>query len=95
MQLPELIPVILRQTNPGTAMSVRLRSAKSSHTNYRLGGRVFATQEPAHDPSSLIPIALVLITAALVFWRTVVKLLAIGIILLVVLGLADLLHSLH
>ena len=56
---------------------------------------MFATQGPAQDPSSLIPIALVLITTALIFWRTVVKLLAIGIILLVVLGVADLLHGLH
>lgn len=56
---------------------------------------MFSTRGSAQDPSSLIPIALVLITAALIFWRTVVKLLAIGIILLVVLGVASLLHGLH
>lgn len=56
---------------------------------------MFATQGPTQDPNSLIPIALVIITAALVFWRTVIKLLAIGVILLVVLGVSELLHGPH
>jgi hypothetical protein len=56
---------------------------------------VFVTQGSTQDPSSLVPIALVVITAAFVFWRTVIKLLAIGIMLLVVLGVSDLLHGPH
>ena len=56
---------------------------------------MFATQGPTQDPSSLVPVALVVITAALVFWRTVIKLLAIGLILMVILGVSELLHSPH
>lgn len=56
---------------------------------------MFSTKGPTQDPSFLIPIALLLITTALIFWRTVIKLLVIGIILLVVLGVAYLLHGLH
>jgi hypothetical protein len=56
---------------------------------------VFVSQGPTQDPTSLVPIALVVIIAALVFWRTVIKLLAISVILLIVLGVSELLHSLH
>jgi hypothetical protein len=56
---------------------------------------VFAALGPSQDPSSLVPIALVVITGLVVFWRTAIKFMAIAVILLVVLGLSDLLHTLH
>jgi hypothetical protein len=56
---------------------------------------MFAAQGATHDPSSLMPIALVVITGAVVFWRTIIKLLVIGAILLTVLGFAELLQILH
>jgi hypothetical protein len=56
---------------------------------------VFAAPGPSQDLSSLVPIALVAITGLVVFWRTAIKILAIALILLVVLGLSDLAHSLH
>jgi hypothetical protein len=56
---------------------------------------VFAAPGPSQDPSSLVPIALVVITGLVVFWRTALKLLAIAVILVMVLGLSELLHTLH
>lgn len=56
---------------------------------------MFAGPGLSQDPSSLVPMALIVITGLVVFWRTAIKLLAIGVILLVVLGLSDLLHTLH
>ena len=76
-------------------MPGRFRGVKSSRTVSGEEENVFVTQGPAQDPSSLVPIALVVITAALVFWRTLIKLLAIGVILLIVLGLSELLHGPH
>jgi hypothetical protein len=55
---------------------------------------VFAALGPSHDPSSLVPTVLVLITGLVVFWRTTIKILAIALMLLMVLGLSELLHSL-
>ena len=56
---------------------------------------MFAATVPSQDVSSLIPIALVAITGLVVFWRTAIKILGIVVILLIVLGLSELLHSLH
>jgi len=56
---------------------------------------MFAAHGSTQDPNSLISVALVLITGAMVFWRTVIKAIADGLILLAVLGLAELLRSLH
>jgi hypothetical protein len=56
---------------------------------------MFVAQGATHDPSSLLPIALVVITGTVVFWRTLIKVVIIGVILLVVLGLSDILHVLH
>jgi hypothetical protein len=49
----------------------------------------------AQDPSSVILVILVVAAAAVLYWRTVIKLLTIGTVMLVVLGLLDLLQSLH
>ena len=49
----------------------------------------------AQDPSSVMVITLVIAVAALFFWRTMIKLAAIGTIMLVVLGFIDLLRGLH
>ena len=56
---------------------------------------MFSTHGSAQDPSSLIPLILAVITAALVFWRTFLKLLTVGLVLMVPLGILDLLHDLH
>jgi hypothetical protein len=56
---------------------------------------VFAALGSSQDPSSLVPIVLIVITGLVVFWRTAIKLLAIAMTLLVVLGLSDLLRILH
>jgi hypothetical protein len=56
---------------------------------------VFAASGPSQDLSSLVPIALVVITGLVVFWRTAIKILGIIMILMMVLGLSDLVHSLH
>ena len=56
---------------------------------------MFVAPGPSQDPSSLVPFALVVITGLVVFWRTTIKILAITVILLVVLGLSDLLHIPH
>ena len=49
----------------------------------------------AQDPSSVMVITLVIAVAALFFWRTMIKLAAIGTIMLVVLGFIDLLRGLQ
>jgi len=56
---------------------------------------MIAVPGPTQDPSSLVPIILVVITGLVVFWRTAVKLLAISAVLLMTLGLSELLHTLH
>jgi hypothetical protein len=56
---------------------------------------MFAAQASTQDPSSLIPVVLVLITGAVVFWRVMIKALTIGLILLIVLGLSELMRNLH
>lgn len=56
---------------------------------------MFIAAGASQHPSSLVPIALVVITGLVVFWRTAIKILAIAVILLVVLGLSELLHNLH
>ena len=56
---------------------------------------MFVALGPSQDLSSLVPIALVVITGLVVFWRTAIKILAIAVILLVVLGLSELMHTLH
>lgn len=56
---------------------------------------MLALQEATQNSISLIPIALVAITGAIVFWRVTIKIMAIGLILLTLLGLFDLLQSLH
>lgn len=56
---------------------------------------MFAAQGSTQDPSSLSLVALVVITGAVVFWRTMIKVAAIGLMLLVVLGAFELLQNLH
>lgn len=56
---------------------------------------MFAATGTSQDVSSLVPIALVVITGLVVFWRTAIKILGIVVILLIVLGLSELVHSLH
>jgi len=47
---------------------------------------MFAAHGPIQDPGSFVPIALIIITSAIVFWRTLIKAVVIGLILLVVFG---------
>jgi hypothetical protein len=56
---------------------------------------MFALQETTQDPISLVPIALVAIIGAVVFWRTMIKIIVVGLILLVVLGLSEFIQSLR
>jgi hypothetical protein len=49
----------------------------------------------AQDPGAVTFIALVIATAVVFFWRTVIKLIAIGIVVLVALGFLELLQGLH
>jgi hypothetical protein len=56
---------------------------------------MLAAQASAQDPGSLVPVALVVITGAVIFWRILIKAVAIGLILLAVLGLVELLQSFH
>jgi hypothetical protein len=56
---------------------------------------VFTASGSSQGLGSLVPIAFVAITGLVVFWRTAIKILAIALILLVVLGLSELVHSLH
>jgi hypothetical protein len=53
------------------------------------------THMSAHNADSLMPITLLVIIGVTIFWRTVIKLVAIGVILLVVLGFSELLRYLH
>jgi hypothetical protein len=53
------------------------------------------THGPAQDPNSLMLITLLVSAGAAIFWRAVIKLLAIGAILVVVLGFFELLGKLH
>jgi hypothetical protein len=56
---------------------------------------MFVSQGPTQDPGSLVPMALVIIVGVVIFWRTVIKVVAICLILLVVLGFSQLLQSAH
>ena len=46
------------------------------------------------DPGFLAAV-IIMVTLAVIFWRIAVKLLAIGVIMLVILGLTELLRILH
>jgi hypothetical protein len=56
---------------------------------------VLAALESSQNLGPLVPTALIVITGLVVFWRTAIKILAIAVVLLVVLGLAELMHALH
>jgi hypothetical protein len=56
---------------------------------------MFAAQGNPQDLSSLVPIVLVAITGMVIFWRTMIKVVVIGLILLMVLGFSYLLQNLH
>lgn len=56
---------------------------------------MFVAPGLSQEPGSLVPMALIVITGLVVFWRTAIKILAIAVILLVALGLSELLHTLH
>ena len=49
----------------------------------------------ARDPGSLILIILAIATSAVIFWRIVIKLVIIGAVSLVILGLLELWQGLH
>lgn len=51
-------------------------------------------QGSVQDPGFLA-LVIVIVTLAVIFWRIAIKLLAIGMILLVILGLSELLRILH
>jgi hypothetical protein len=53
-----------------------------------------AIQGSVQDPGFLV-IVIVIVTLAVAFWRIAIKLLAISVILLVILGLSELLRILH
>ena len=53
---------------------------------------MFAMKGPAQDPATLMLIALIIATGAVIFWRTVIKFVIIGVILLLVLGVFELLQ---
>jgi hypothetical protein len=48
-----------------------------------------------HDPNSLTLITLIITTLGVFFWRTAVKLIAIGTVLVVVLGFFEFLSNIH
>jgi hypothetical protein len=50
---------------------------------------------PAQDPSGLMWVVLIIGVAVVAFWRTVIKLVIIGVVLLAALGFADALSSLR
>lgn len=56
---------------------------------------MFAVKGPAQDPATLMLIALIIATGVVVFWRTVIKFVIIGVTLLLVLGVFELLQALH
>jgi hypothetical protein len=47
------------------------------------------------EPGSLILIILIIAATAVIFWRTVLKLVTIGLILLIMLGFVELLRDIH
>jgi hypothetical protein len=77
-----------------------LESEQSANFEYNAsivdagGGFMFAAQGLPQDPG-FVMLMILIITLAVIFWRLVIKLLAIGVILLVVLGLYELLRILH
>jgi hypothetical protein len=56
---------------------------------------MFAAHIPTQDPDSIRLIFLLIATGMVVFWRTVLKLAAIAVVLLAVLGTLALLQGLH
>lgn len=50
---------------------------------------------PAQDPGSLVLIVLVIVAASVAFWRTVIKIIVVGVMVLVVLGFLELLRIMH
>lgn len=56
---------------------------------------MFSAQGASQDPGSLMLIILIIISGVVFFWRMVIKLAIIGVILLMVLGLSELLRSVH
>lgn len=56
---------------------------------------MFTAQGSTQDPSSFVPITLMIVVGTLIFWRTMIKVVAISVILLAILGLSDLLQNLH
>ncbi len=56
---------------------------------------MFAVKGSAQDPGSLMQIALIIAIGVVIFWRTVIKFVIIGMILLLVLGVFGLLQALH
>lgn len=49
----------------------------------------------AQDPSSVMLITLVIAAAMVFFWRTMIKLVTAGVVALVLLGLLEVLRSMH
>jgi hypothetical protein len=60
------------------------------HGASSLGGRMPAIQDPG-----FLAAVILIVTLAVIFWRIAVKLLAIGVIMLVVLGFTELWRILH
>jgi hypothetical protein len=58
------------------------------------GGNMLAIQGSVQDPDFLLLVILI-VTLAVLFWRITIKLLAIGVISLIILGLAELWRILH
>lgn len=56
---------------------------------------MFAAHVPTQDPDSIRLIFLLIATAMVVFWRTVLKLAAIAVVLLATLGALAILKGLH
>lgn len=56
---------------------------------------MLAAPGPSQDPEFLMLVILIIITLAVIFWRVTIKLVLIGIIFLLALGLFELLRILH
>ena len=56
---------------------------------------MFIAQGTPHDPESMRTIALLIVIVAVIFWRTALKVLLIGAILLVVVGALTAAQGLH
>jgi hypothetical protein len=56
---------------------------------------MFIAQGPVPDAESIRTIALVLVIAAVIFWKTAVKVLLIGAVMLVVVGALTAVQGLH